>query len=70
LVKNKKAKLISKIVDNKQDSLFSIKMGLKVDTAFLQKYEFYINKKTKQISVYDIGEDRLIPINEWNEEQQ
>lgn len=70
LVKKHKPKLISKIIDNKQDSLFSIKLGEKVDTAFLQKFEFFINKKTKQISVYDVGEDRLIPISEWNEELQ
>lgn len=57
--------LKSKIVDEKKDSLFSVKFGKTIDTNFVSEYEFYINKKTKGIKVYDKGEDRMIPLEEW-----
>lgn len=57
--------LKSKIVDEKKDSLFSIKFGKTLDTNFVSEYEFYINKKTKAIKVYDKGEDRMIPLEDW-----
>lgn len=57
--------LRSKIVDAKRDSLFSIKFGKTIDTNFISEYEFYINKKTKRIKVYDKGEDRMIPLEDW-----
>lgn len=57
--------LKTKIVDNKGDTLFSVKFGQIIDTNFVSEYEFYINKKSKEISVYDRGEDRMIPLSEW-----
>lgn len=65
-----KEKMIYKAVDNPKDSLLLLKLGRKVDTGFVKKYEFYVNKKTQEISVYDSGEDRLIPLKEWTELQQ
>jgi hypothetical protein len=70
LAKLGKAKLFSKINDSPKDSVFSIKLGTKIDTSFVQKYEFFIHKKSKVISVYDVGEDRLIPLSEWSAEEQ
>lgn len=59
--------LKTKVVDKKSDSLFSIKFGRLIDTNFISQYEFYINKKSKAITVYDRGEDRMIPLDEWKE---
>jgi hypothetical protein len=61
----KKSPLKTKIVDKKNDTLFSVKFGQTIDTNFVSEYEFYINKKSKEISVYDKGEDRMIPLSEW-----
>ncbi|HTF80937.1 MAG TPA: hypothetical protein VL947_04415 [Cytophagales bacterium] len=65
LKKQNKEPLKTKIVDIKSDSLFSIKFGKTLDTNFIAEYEFYIHKKTKVISVYDKGEDRMITLEEW-----
>jgi hypothetical protein len=67
---NKKENLKSKIVDFKGDSLYSIKFGNKIDTNFVTEYEFYIHKKTKEVKVYDRGEDRMIPLDEWKKNEE
>ncbi len=67
-----KTKLAATLSDTplETDNLYNVKVSEKTGNESKVRYDFYIDKDTREIKLYDAGEDRLITLDEWRKSNE
>lgn len=70
---SKGKRLLTAVLNDKpmeSESLFNVQVIEKEGNMVKPRFDFYIHKDTREIKIYDAGEDRLISLDEWRKINQ